>query len=258
LKDLDFPEFRNAFDRSWENWGREGFLERLVVFSTIYVLNDYLRDAKPALLIQLEISLNHDTTVFPYFEAIAPNLNKTKQAIYIKRLENQILDLQKQLSDKDVELTHLQKQKLEDAAIYFEKENNALKEKYELLAGESRQKELDYKAQIADLENQCMNIDFELAKLRKVHSYKPPTDADKVLNLDNVMAYIESRGSYDNCTQLFTMLDKLVRRIVTDEQLAQIDALEAKMIAMSKGLTINNDIHDNTGDIMPGTVNMNK
>ena len=89
-------------------------------------------------------------------------------------------------------------------------------------------------------------------------SKKPITDVDKVLNFDNILAYIESRGSYDYCDQLFKMLDKLTRRIVTDEQLAQIDALEAKLIAAKNGVTINNDIYDNTGDIMPGTVNMNK
>jgi len=133
-----------------------------------------------------------------------------------------------------------------------------LKEKYEQLARESRQKEIDYKAQIADLEQQFMNMNYELAKLRKTHSNKPSTDADEVLNLNNILAYIESRGCYENCTQLFTMLDKLVRRIVTEEQLSKIDALEAKMIAMSKGLTINNHIHGNSGNILPGNVTITK
>lgn len=258
LKDLVFPEFRNAFDRSWESWGREGFVERLVVFSTIYVLNDYFRDAKPALLIQLELSLIHDTTVFPYFEAIAPNLNKTKQTIYIKRLEKQVQDLSKLLEEKEKENWQLKKQKYDDAALHFEEENNALKNMFSDLAMESMQKEIDFKAQIADLEEKCKNKDYELSRLSAKQNTKPVTDVDKVLNFDNVLAYIESRGSYDYCDQLFTMLDKLARRIATDEQLSQIDTLEAKMIAMSKGLTINNDIHDNSGDIMPGTVNMNK
>ena len=123
---------------------------------------------------------------------------------------------------------------------------------------ESMQKEIDFKAQIADLEERCKNKDYEISRLTTKKVIKPKTEVDKVLNFDNIMAYIESRGSYDYCDQLFKMLDKLARRIVTDEQLSQIDTLEAKMIAMSKGLTINNDIHDNTGDIMPGTVNMNK
>ena len=133
-----------------------------------------------------------------------------------------------------------------------------MKERYELLSLESLQKELDYKAQIADLEELCKNKDYEISRLTSKKVIKPKTEVDEALGLDNIMAYIESRGSYENCIQLFTMLDKLVRRIVTDEQLSQIDALEARMIAMSKGLTINNDIHDNTGDIMPGTVNINK
>ena len=258
LKDLDFPEFRNAFDSSWENWGREGFIERLAIFSTIFVLNDYLRNTKPPLLIEIELRLAHDTTVFPFFEAIAVNHNKMQQKIYNARLENMILDMQRQLSDKEEEIRLLKEQKPEDAAIHFEKENQALKERYELLARESRQKELDFKAQIADLEEMCKNKDYELSRLSAKQSSKLITNADKVLNFENIMAYIESRGTYDFCDQLFMMLDKLVRRIVTDEQLSQLDALEAKMIAMSKGLTINNDIHDNTGDIMPGTVNMNK
>lgn len=258
LKDTDFPEFRSAFDSSWETWGRVGFIERMVVFSTIYVLNDYYRNAKPPLLLQLELSLAHDTAVFPLFEAIAVNHNKVTQAIQIKRLENQILDLQKQLADKDMELWQLKERKLEDAAIHFEEENQALKGKYDTLSKESRQKEIDFKAQIADLEELCKNKDYELSRMSAKQAKKPATDADKVLNLNNILAYIESRGSYSYCDQLFKMLDKLTRRILTDEQLAQIDALEAKLIAAKNGVTINNDIHDNTGDIMPGTVNMNK
>lgn len=258
LKDTDFPEFRNAYDNSWEAWGRVGFIERLVVFSTIYVLNDYYRNAKPPLLIQLELSLSHDSTVFPQFEAISVNHNKVTQTIQIKRLEDRILDLQKQLADKDMELWQLKEQKLEGAAIHFEEENQALKEKYDILSRESRQKEIDFKAQIADLEELCKNKDYELSRMAAKQVKKPITNVDKVLNFDNIMAYIESRGSYDYCDQLFKMLDKLIRRIVTDEQLAQIDALEAKLIAAKNGVTINNDIHDNTGDIMPGTVNMNK
>lgn len=258
LKDTDFPEFRNAYDNSWEAWGRVGFIERLVVFSTIYVLNDYYRNAKPPLLIQLELSLSHDSTVFPHFEAISVNHNKVTQTIQTKRLEDRILDLQKQLADKDMELWQLKEQKLEGAAIHFEEENQALKEKYDILSRESRQKEIDFKAQIADLEELCKNKDYELSRMAAKQVKKPITNVDKVLNFDNIMAYIESRGSYDYCDQLFKMLDKLIRRIVTDEQLAQIDALEAKLIAAKNGVTINNDIHDNTGDIMPGTVNMNK
>lgn len=258
LKDLNPIEFHDAFNNKWDLWGREGFAERLVVFSTIYVLNDYFQDAKPALLIQLELSLIHDTSVFPYFEAIAPNHNKTKHAINIKLLEKQVQDLSKQLEEKEKENWQLKNQKYDDAALHFEEENNALKKMYSDLAMESMQKEIDFKAQIADLEEQCKNKDYEIIRLKTKKVYKPKTEVDKVLNFDNVMAYIESRGSYDYCDQLFKMLDKLARRIVTDEQLSQIDALEAKMIAMSKGLTINNDIHDNTGDIMPGTVNMNK
>jgi hypothetical protein len=206
----------------------------------------------------LELSLAHDTAVFPLFEAIAVNHNKVTQAIKIKRLENHILDLQKQLADKDMELWQLKERKLEDAAIHFEEENQALKEKYDTLSKESRQKEIDFKAQIADLEELCKNKDYELSRMSAKQAKKPATDADKVLNLNNILAYIESRGSYSYCDQLFKMLDKLTRRILTDEQLAQIDALEAKLIAAKNGVTINNDIHDNTGDIMPGTVNMNK
>lgn len=258
LKDVEFPEFRNAYDNSWEAWGRVGFIERLVIFSTIFALNDFYRDAKPPLEIQLELSLAHDKAVFPFFEAISVNRQKLFQSIESKRLENIILDLQKQLADKDMELWQLKEQKLEDAAIHFEEENQALKEKYDLLARESRQKEIDFKAQIADLEELCKNKDYELSRMVAQQVRKPITDVDKVLNFDNIMAYIESRGSYDYCDQLFKMLDKLTRRIVTDEQLVQIDALEAKLIAAKNGVTINNNIHDNTGDIMPGTVNMNK
>lgn len=258
LKDTDFPEFRSAFDHSWEAWGRMGFIERLVVFSTIYVLNDYYRNAKPPLLLQLELSLAHDKAIFPFFEAIAVNHKKFMQAVQIRRLEDMILDMQKQLADKDMELWQLKEQKLEDAAIHFEEENQALKEKYDILSRESRQKEIDFKAQIADLEELCKNKDYELSRMSAKQNKKPATDADKVLTLNNILAYIESRGSYDYCDQLFKMLDKLIRRIVTDEQLAKIDTLEAKLIANKNSVTINNDIHDNTGDIMPGTVNMNK
>ena len=163
-----------------------------------------------------------------------------------------------QLEEKNKEIQQLKEARYEDAAVYFEEENNALKEKYEILARESRQKELDFKAQIADLEEQCKNKDYEISRLTAKKVAKPKTEVDKVLNFDNIMAYIESRGSYDYCDQLFKMLDKLARRIVTDEQLSQIDALEAKMIAMSKGITFNQNIHDNPGPIMTGTVNMSK
>lgn len=258
LKVLSFPEFRSAFDKSWKSWGREGFIERLVIFSTIYVLNDYLCDSKPPLLLELELRLVHDTTVFPFFEAIAVNHNKTLQKFYNARLENMILDMQRQLSDKEEELRIIKEKKYEDAAIHFEEENQALKERYEILARESRQKEIDFKAQIADLEEQCKNKDYEYRRIQTEQKSKPVTDVDTILNFDNILAYIESRGSYDYCDQLFKMLDKLVRRFAKDEQLAKIDALEAKLIAAKNSVTIHNDIHDNTGDIMPGTVNMNK
>ena len=258
LKDIDFPEFRDAFDIAWETWGRVGFVERLVVFSSIYVLNDYYRNEKPALLLQLELCLVHDTAIFPFFEAIAVNHNKFMQTVQIKRLEDMILDMQKQLADKDMELWQLKEQKFEDAAILLEEDNQALKKKYDILSKESRQKEIDFKAQIADLEELCKNKDYEMSKMSAKHDKSPATDADKVLTFNNILAYIESRGSYDYCDQLFKMLDKMTRRIVTDEQLAKIDALEAKLIAVKNSVTINNDIHDNTGDIMPGTVNMNK
>lgn len=258
ISDSSEENLTKDLDYWWETLGREGNIERLVIFSTMYILSTDLPYVNPYLAIELERRLGNEKIIFPFFDAIPHDHRYMLCAPYPSEVEKQLDDLRKQIEEKNNEIKQLKEAKYEDAAIHFEEENIALKEKYELLARESRQKEIDYKAQIADLEHQCMNIDFELAKLRKVHSNKAPTDADKVLNLDNIMAYIESRGCYDNCTQLFTMLDKLVRRIVTDEQLAQIDALEAQMIAMSKGLTINNDIHDNTGDIMPGTVNMNK
>ena len=237
---------------------REGNLESLVIFSTMYVLSTDQPYVNPTLSKELRRRLNDEKIVFPFFDAIAHN---HKQTIFVQcnsEEEKQLDDLRIQLEEKNKEIQQLKEAKYEDAAVYFEEENNALKEKYEILARESRQKELDYKAQIADLEEQCKNKDYEIIRLTTKKVIKPKTEVDKVLNFDNIMAYIESRGSYDYCDQLFKMLDKLARRIVTDEQLSQIDALETKMIAMSKGLTINNDIHDNTGDIMPGTVNMNK
>ncbi len=251
IKDLDYW---------WETLGREGNIERLVIFSTMYILSTGLPNLDPSLTVELKRRLGNDKTIFPFFNAIPHDHSNTLSTPLPSEVEKQLNDLRKRIEEKNNEIRQLKEARSEDAAIYFKVENNALKEKYEILALESLQKEIDYKAQIADLEQQHMNMKFELAKLKETHIYRPPTEADKVLNLNNIMAYIESRGKYENCTQLFTMLDKLVRRIVTDEQLSQIDALEEKMIAMSKGecVTINNDIHGNKGAIMPGTVNMNK
>lgn len=241
-----------------ETLQREGNIESLVIFSTMYVLSTDQPYLNPTLSRVLLQRLNDEEIVFPFFDAIARN---HKHTIFVEDNSEegkQLNDLRKQLEEKNKEIRQLKEAKYEDAAVYFEEENNALKERYELLARESRQKELDYKAQIADLVELCKNKDYEISRLTAKKVVKPKTEVDEVLNFDNIMAYIESRGSYDYCDQIFRMLDKLARRIVTDEQLSLIDALEAKMIAVSRGLTINNDIHDNTGDIMPGTVNMNK
>lgn len=256
----DSPEegLTRSLDYWWETLGREGNIERLVIFSTMYILSTDLPFANPLLSVELERRLGNEKIVFPLFDAISHDHRYMLNAPYPSEVERELNDLRKQIEEKDNEIKQLKEARYDDAAVYFEVENNALKERYELLSLESLQKELDYKAQIADLEELCKNKDYEISRLTSKKVIKPKTEVDKALGLDNIMAYIESRGSYENCIQLFTMLDKLVRRIVTDEQLSQIDALEARMIAMSKGLTINNDIHDNTGDIMPGTVNMNK
>ena len=248
IKMLPIHDYIKSCDNYWFTIIRkEGQKEDLAILSTIYVLNENLKDTNPELIGCIYPRLMHDEIVFPIFQSIIND--DSLNTPYHRKLKNQILELQKQLEEK---------LKYDDAALHFEEENNALKNMYSDLAMESMQKEIDFKAQIADLEEQCKNKDYEISRLTTKKVAKPKTEVDKVLNFDNIIAYIESRGSYDYCDQLFKMLDKLARRIVTDEQLSQIDALEAKMIAMSKGLTINNDIHDNTGDIMPGTVNMNK
>lgn len=248
-KDLDYW---------WESIGRKGNIERLVIFSTMYILSTDLPCLNPYLAVELERRLGNEKIIFPFFNAIPHDHRYMLCTPYPSEVEEQLNDLRKQLEDKNCEIQRLKEEKSEDAAFHFEEENNALKEKYDHLARESLQKEIDYKAQIADLEEICKNLNYELSRKTAKLNINKTSDVDKVLNLDNILAYIESRGSYNNCIQLFMMLDKLVRRIVTDEQLLQIDALEAKMIGMSRGVTINNDIHDNTGDIMPGTVNMNK
>ncbi len=245
-------------DYWWETLGRGGNIERLVIFSTMYILSTEYPHFNLYLTVELERRLRDDKIIFPYFTAIPHDHRYLMSEPYLNEVEKQINDLRKQLEEKDDEIIKLKKEKYEDAAIHFEEENKALKEEYERLARESRQKEIDYTAQIADLEGTCQNLNYELSRITAKHSIKKISNVDRVLTLDNIMAYIESRGSYNNCIQLFAMLDKLVRRIVTDEQLQRIDALEAKMIAMSRGITINNDIHDNTGNIMPGNINMIK
>ncbi len=258
ISDSSEKNLSKDLDYWWDTLGREGNIERLVIFSTMYILSTDLPQANPYLAAELERRLGNDKTIFPYFDAIPHDHRYMLCAPYPSEVEKQLDNLRKQIEEKNNEIQLLKEAKNEDASIFFEEENNALKEKYEQLARESRQKEIDYKAQITDLELQCKNKDFELAKLRGFNDYVIPTKADEVLNLNNIMAYIESRGSYDNCQQLFTMLDKLVRRIVTEEQLSKIDALEAKMITMSKGTNIYNNIHGNSGDIMPGTVTITK
>lgn len=257
IKMLPIHDYIKSCDNYWFTIIRkEGQKEALAILSTIYVLNENLKDTNPELIGCIYPRLMHDEIVFPIFQSIIND--DSLNTPYHRKLENQLLELQKQLEEKEKENWQLKKLKYDDAALHFEEENNALKNMYSDLAMESMQKEIDFKAQIADLEERCKNKDYEISRLTTKKVAKPKTEVDKVLNFDNIIAYIESRGSYDYCDQLFKMLDRLARRIVTDEQLSQIDALEAKMIAMSKGLTINNDIHDNTGDIMPGTVNMNK
>ncbi len=257
IKKLSLRDYMESLDSMWFDLLRErNSIETMVILSTIYVLNEKLGDTNPELLGTPYVRLIHDEIVFPIFQSIVDD--DSMNTPYHRKLKNQIEDLKKQLADKDTVIWQLKQQKYDDAALHFEEENNALKNMYSELAMESIQKEIDFKAQIADLEEQCKNKDYELSRMTAKQVKKPITNVDKVLNFDNIMAYIESRGSYDYCDQLFKMLDKLTRRIVTDEQLAQIDALEAKLIAAKNGVTINNDIHDNTGDIMPGTVNMNK
>lgn len=257
IKKLSLHEYMKSLDSMWVDLLREkNSIETMVILSTIYVLNEKLSDTNPELLGAPYIRLSQDDIVFPIFQSIVDD--DSLNTPYHRKLKNQIEDLKKQLADKDTVIWQLKQQKYDDAALHFEEENNALKNMYSELAMESMQKEIDFKAQIADLEEQCKNKDYELSRMAAKQVKKPITNVDKVLNLNNILAYIESRGNYDHCTQLFTMLDKLVRRIVTEEQLAQIDTLEQKMIAAKSGVTINNDIHDNTGDIMPGTVHMNK
>ncbi len=257
IKMLSLHEYMKSLDSMCFDLLREkNSIETMVILSTIYVLNEKLGDANPELLGAPYVRLIHDDIVFPIFQSIIDDdrLNKP----YYRKLEKQIDDLKKQMADKDTVIWQLKQQKYDETALHFEEENNALKNMYSELAMESLQKEIDFNAQIADLEELCKNKDYELSRMAAKQSKKPITDVDKVLNFDNIMAYIESRGSYDYCDQLFKMLDKLTRRIVTEEQLAQIDALEAKLIAAKNSPTINNNIHDNTGPILPGTVNMNK
>ena len=82
--------------------------------------------------------------------------------------------------------------------------------------------------------------------------------ADSVLTIDSILKYVKSRRKYNRCDQIFSMLDKLVRRKATDEQLRQMDEMETAIINTddTAGTFINNDIHGNTGPVMPGTVNM--
>lgn len=257
IKGFSLHEYMKSLDSMWFDLLREkNSIETMVIISTIYVLNERLGDTNPELLGAPYGRLIHDDIVFPFFQSIVDD--ESLSTPYYRKLKSQIDDLKKQLADKDTLIWQLKQQKYDDAALHFEEENNALKNMYSELAMESMQKEIDYKAQIADLEEQCKNKDYELSRINAKQVKKPITDVDKVLSFDNIMAYIESRGCYDNCDQLFKMLDKLIRRIVTDEQLAQIDALEAKLIAAKYNVTILNDIHDNSGDIMPGTVNLNK
>ena len=257
IKMLPIHDYIKSCDNYWYTIIRkEGQKEALAILSSIYVLNENLKDTNPELIGCIYPRLMHDEIVFPIFQSIIND--DSLNTPYHRKLKNQILELQKQLEEKEKENWQLKKLKYDDAALHFEEENNALKNMYSDLAMESMQKEIDFKAQIADLKELCKNKDYELSRIAAKQVKKPITDVDKVLNFDNIMAYIESRGSYDYCDQLFKMLDKLTRRIATDEQLAMMDTLEAKLIATKNGVTINNDIHDNTGDIMPGTVNMNK
>ena len=258
VSDLSEENMKKRLDYWWNTLGRDGNIERLVIFSTMYIMSTELPYANPFLSVELERRLGNDEIVFPFFDAIPHDHRYMLCAPYPSEVEKLLNDLRTQLEAKENENKRLREELFSDDVFHFEEENSALKEKYELLARESRQKEIDFKAQIADLEEQCKNKDYELSRMAAKQPKKPITNVDKVLNFDNIMAYIESRGSYDYCDQLFKMLDKLTRRILTDEQLAKIDALEAKLIAAKNGVTINNDIHDNTGDIMPGTVNMNK
>lgn len=242
----------------WDTLGRAGNIERLVIFSTMYILSTEDSHFNLDLTVELKKRLRDDNIIFPSFIAIPHDQRYLMSEPYIDEVEKQLNDYRKQLEERDCEINRLKREKYDDAALHFEEENNALKKMYSELAMESMQKEIDFKAQIADLEEQCKNKDYEISRLTVKQVVKPKTEVDKVLNFDNIMAYIESRGSYENCIQLFTMLDKLVRRVVTDEQLSQIDALETKMIEMSKGVIFKQDIHGNHGPIMTGTVHMTK
>lgn len=77
---------------------------------------------------------------------------------------------------------------------------------------------------------------------------------DDVLTFDFALQYIDDKEVYDEVKQLFEFLKRAMRRVATDEQYDQLDALEKKMLHNSLP-SIHNHNQISNSNVFPGVVN---
>lgn len=147
------------------------------------------------------------------------------------------------------------------------RELSAEKKKNEKLREERFDHELKSNSIIGKLTETCSLRELEKEKLRNevVDLNKKLEDAlanktvdiktvDDVLTFDYALQYIDDKEVYDEVKQLFEFLKRAMRRVATDEQYDQLDALEKKMLHNSLP-SIHNHNQISNSNVFPGVVN---
>ena len=116
----------------------------------------------------------------------------------------------------------------------IEYQKDIIKKQDEELANQSNQ--------IADLQNTIVELKQKLTIIKNENNNI--SQFDKILNLNSILEWIQSRQHYQYTEHVFRMLADLRYRVATDEECDKIKAVEDEMLSKNVG---NNIINNNIG-----------